>query len=76
MDGCGRAIARPQRSQREHLVEEQISWAVAAEKRSAQYFESFAFRSGKALDNAGRFIPHERYFSSYYPIWLQKRTLI
>ncbi|CAL8463974.1 g3509 [Coccomyxa elongata] len=54
VDGCGHAIARPQRSQREHLVEEQISWAVAAEKRSAQYFESFAFRSGKALDNAGK----------------------
>ncbi|BDA49078.1 probable type I inositol polyphosphate 5-phosphatase 12 [Coccomyxa sp. Obi] len=53
-DGCGRATARPQRVQREHLVEEQISWALAAEKRSAQYFESIAFRSGKALDNAGK----------------------
>ena len=60
VDGCGRATARPPRSQHEHLVEEQISWALAAEKRSAQYFESFAFRSGKALDNAGRLRPHNR----------------
>lgn len=34
-------------------MEEQKCWAVAAEKRSAQYFESIAFRGGKALDGAG-----------------------
>jgi hypothetical protein len=56
VDSSGRAVARPHRLQREHWVEEQKGWAVAAEKRSAQYFESFAFRSGKALDGAGGLI--------------------
>ncbi len=53
VDSSGRAVARPHRLQREHWVEEQKCWAANAEKRSAQYLESFAFRSGKALDNAG-----------------------
>lgn len=46
-------MARPHRMQREHWVEEQRGWAASSEKRSAQYMESIAFRSGKALGGAG-----------------------
>ncbi len=53
MDSAGRAQARPHRLQREHWVEEQRGWAASSEKRSAQYMESIAFRSGKVVGGAG-----------------------
>jgi hypothetical protein len=54
VDSNKRPMARPHRMQRQQWVEEQRAWGAASDKRSAQYIETIAFRSGKVVGGAGK----------------------